>query len=102
MPGLFLGQGMNQVSSRESCLLPQPALHKCCFCLNPWKLGDFPLCPRWLSCFCLRKGRQDTYPAWSKLKALYFVWLQLLHKIEVMEAEGRFLCSPPSFLSQAD
>lgn len=70
--------------------------------MNPWNLGHFPLCPRWFCGFCLRNGRCGAYLAWLKLKALYFVWLQLLHKIEVLEAEGHFLCSPPSFLSQAD
>jgi len=99
MPGLFWGQGMNQLSSREPCCrgcFAQPV-----FLVETLEVGRISTLPQ--VAFLLRKpGTMLTYLAWSKLKALYFVWLQLLRKIEVMEAEGHFLCFPLSFLSQAD
>lgn len=74
------------------------------FCYNePLEVWDLATLLQGLSCsFAPGKGSRKAHLAWSKLKALCFVWLQSLRTIEVLEAEGRFLCSPPFFLSQAD
>lgn len=95
--------GMNWVSCRRPCCPSLPCTWGVYGYSEPLVVQRLPTLLQGLSCFfAARKGRRGAYLAQSKLKALYFVWLQLLHKIEVMEAEGHFLCSPPFFLSQAD